>query len=95
MEALIALLVLVALAIPLLLVIALVMISGLRRRVGALEQALLARDAPVAERSAAVSESTSVVDDAWDPVPAVAPWPLHAPHAEAIEIGRASCRERV
>lgn len=85
MEALIALLVLVALAIPLLLVIALVMISGLRRRVGALEQALLVRDERVAEHSTAVGASAPVADDAWDPVPAIAPWPLHAPHAEAIE----------
>ena len=37
MEALIALVVLVLLAIPLLLVVALVMIAGLRRRVAALE----------------------------------------------------------
>ncbi|WP_313466103.1 hypothetical protein, partial [Stenotrophomonas sp.] len=40
MEALIVLLVLALLAIPLLLVVALVMIAGLRRRVGALESAL-------------------------------------------------------
>jgi hypothetical protein len=39
MEALIALVVLVLLAIPLLLVVALVMIAGLRRRVAALESA--------------------------------------------------------
>ncbi|HDX0910431.1 TPA: hypothetical protein RNT02_003840, partial [Stenotrophomonas maltophilia] len=46
MEALIALVVLVLLAIPLLLVVALVMIAGLRRRVAALESAMAA--APVA-----------------------------------------------
>lgn len=50
MEALIALVVLVLLAIPLLLVVALVMIAGLRRRVAALEGALAAEPAP--ERAA-------------------------------------------
>ncbi|HDS1035130.1 TPA: hypothetical protein QDZ34_002489, partial [Stenotrophomonas maltophilia] len=40
MEALIVLLVLALLAIPLLLVVALVMIAGLRRRVAALESAV-------------------------------------------------------
>ncbi len=55
MEALIALVVLVLLAIPLLLVVALVMIAGLRRRVAALEGALAAAPAarPVAARPAA------------------------------------------
>ena len=51
MEALIALVVLVLLAIPLLLVVALVMIAGLRRRVAALEGALAA--APAARPAAA------------------------------------------
>ena len=46
MEALIALVVLVLLAIPLLLVVALVMIAGLRRRVAALESAMA--EVPVA-----------------------------------------------
>lgn len=53
MEALIALVVLVLLAIPLLLVVALVMISGLRRRVAALESALAA--APATGRPAATT----------------------------------------
>ncbi|MEG0184875.1 MAG: DUF2339 domain-containing protein [Stenotrophomonas sp.] len=48
MEALIALVVLVLLAIPLLLVVALVMISGLRRRVAALEAAIV--ESPVVAR---------------------------------------------
>ncbi|MDV9040483.1 DUF2339 domain-containing protein [Stenotrophomonas sp. RAC2] len=47
MEALIALVVLVLLAIPLLLVVALVMIAGLRRRVAALESAMAATPATV------------------------------------------------
>ncbi|MBH1554694.1 DUF2339 domain-containing protein [Stenotrophomonas maltophilia] len=50
MEALIALVVLVLLAIPLLLVVALVMIAGLRRRVAALESAMAA--APAAAKPA-------------------------------------------
>lgn len=53
MEALIALVVLVLLAIPLLLVVALVMIAGLRRRVAALESAMAA--APAAAKPAAVT----------------------------------------
>ncbi|WP_075676387.1 DUF2339 domain-containing protein [Stenotrophomonas sp. TD3] len=53
MEALITLVVLVLLAIPLLLVVALVMIAGLRRRVAALESAMAA--APAAARPAATA----------------------------------------
>lgn len=55
MEALIALVVLVLLAIPLLLVVALVMIAGLRRRVAALESAMAA--APAAAKPAAATSA--------------------------------------
>ncbi|HDS1025970.1 TPA: hypothetical protein QDZ54_002082, partial [Stenotrophomonas maltophilia] len=56
MEALIVLLVLALLAIPLLLVVALVMIAGLRRRVAALESAVAEGRpaAPAAPRTAEV-----------------------------------------
>lgn len=58
METLIALLVLVALAVPLLLVMALVMIAGLRRRVGALERALGdAAHAPAGRPAGVTSEN--------------------------------------
>ena len=66
MEALIALVVLVLLAIPLLLVVALVMIAGLRRRVAALEGALAAAPAvrPVAAEPAPDSTASSAAQHA-------------------------------
>ena len=76
MEALIALLVLVALAVPLLLVMALVMIAGLRRRVGALERALGdAAQAPAGAQASAATERDS------DPAPAIAGTDAVAPAA--------------
>ena len=65
MEALIALVVLVLLAIPLLLVVALVMIAGLRRRVAALESAMAA--APTAVRPAATAPR---LNGLWPHLPA-------------------------
>ena len=65
MEALIAPVVLVLLAIPLLLVVALVMIAGLRRRVAALESAMAA--APTAVRPAATAPR---LNGLWPHLPA-------------------------
>lgn len=85
MEALIAMLVLVALAIPLLLVVVLVMLFGLRRRVGALELALQTQNAPGAAQTvdppaaAATAETPSPVSSAADPTPAVAVTPAPPP----------------
>ena len=77
MEALIALVVLVLLAIPLLLVVALVMIAGLRRRVAALESAMAA--APVAAMHAPERPAAPPVASAdppfLRPVAAAAPPP--------------------
>lgn len=90
MEALIALVVLVLLAIPLLLVVALVMIAGLRRRVAALESAMAA--APVAAKPAAVTPAperpmvtpaASADPPFLRPVAAAAPQPPQPPVREA------------
>ncbi len=94
MEALIALVVLVLLAIPLLLVVALVMIAGLRRRVAALESAMAA--APATARPAAatpaperpVATPTASADPPFlRPVAAAAPPPPQPPVQEAAPIG--------
>lgn len=90
MEALIALVVLVLLAIPLLLVVALVMISGLRRRVAALESAMAAApatarpaaSAPTPERAAATPTASADPPD-LRPVAAAAPHPTQPPVREA------------
>ncbi|MBH1393110.1 DUF2339 domain-containing protein [Stenotrophomonas maltophilia] len=90
MEALIALVVLVLLAIPLLLVVALVMISGLRRRVAALESAMAAApatarpaaSAPTPERAAA-TPTASADPPFLRPVAAAAPYPPQPPVREA------------
>ncbi len=90
MEALIALVVLVLLAIPLLLVVALVMISGLRRRVAALESAMAAApatarpaaSAPTPERAAA-TPTASADPPFLRPVAAAAPHPTQPPVREA------------
>ncbi|MBN5035490.1 DUF2339 domain-containing protein [Stenotrophomonas muris] len=90
MEALIALVVLVLLAIPLLLVVALVMISGLRRRVAALESAMAAApatarpaaSAPTPERAAA-TPTASADPPFLRPVAAAAPHPPQPPVREA------------
>ncbi|WP_422353586.1 DUF2339 domain-containing protein [Stenotrophomonas sp. AR026] len=93
MEALIALVVLVLLAIPLLLVVALVMIAGLRRRVAALESAMAA--APATARPAAatpaperpVATPTASADPPFlRPVAAAAPPPPQPPVQEAAPI---------
>ena len=94
MEALIALVVLVLLAIPLLLVVALVMIAGLRRRVAALEGALAA--GPVAKpvtsnAEAAPARTAGVPADSADPpflrpVVAAAPPPPQPSVREAAPI---------
>lgn len=90
MEALIALVVLVLLAIPLLLVVALVMIAGLRRRVAALESAMAA--APAAAKLAAVTPAperpmvtpaASADPPFLRPVAAAAPQPPQPPVREA------------
>ncbi|MBH1662355.1 DUF2339 domain-containing protein [Stenotrophomonas maltophilia] len=90
MEALIALVVLVLLAIPLLLVVALVMIAGLRRRVAALEGALAA--APAAAKPAAATSAperpvatpaASADPPFLRPVAAAAPPPPQPPAREA------------
>ncbi|NMT34224.1 DUF2339 domain-containing protein [Stenotrophomonas maltophilia] len=90
MEALIALVVLVLLAIPLLLVVALVMISGLRRRVAALESAMAAApatarpaaSAPTPERAAA-TPTASADPPFLRPVAAAAPHPAQPTVREA------------
>ncbi len=90
MEALIALVVLVLLAIPLLLVVALVMIAGLRRRVAALESAMAA--APAAAKPAAVTPAperpmvtpaASADPPFLRPVAVAAPQPPQPPVREA------------
>lgn len=79
MEALIGMLVVVALAIPLLLVVALVMIAGLRRRVVALEQALLKRGTAEASEGLAPAAHAAAADpDPWDPLPQARSWPTQA-----------------
>lgn len=93
MEALIALVVLVLLAIPLLLVVALVMISGLRRRVAALESAMAAApatawpaaSAPTPERAAA-TPAASADPPFLRPVAAAAPRPPQPPEREAAPV---------
>ncbi|SNY72886.1 DUF2339 domain-containing protein [Stenotrophomonas sp. CC120223-11] len=93
MEALIALVVLVLLAIPLLLVVALVMIAGLRRRVAALESAMAAApatarpaaSAPTPERAAA-TPTASADPPFLRPVAAAAPPPPQPPVQEAAPI---------
>ncbi|WDM62949.1 DUF2339 domain-containing protein [Stenotrophomonas forensis] len=89
MEALIALVVLVLLAIPLLLVVALVMIAGLRRRVAALESAMAAVPAaakpavttPAPERPV-VTPAASADPPFLRPVAAAAPQPPEPPVRE-------------
>ncbi|VUM15513.1 DUF2339 domain-containing protein [Stenotrophomonas maltophilia] len=98
MEALIALVVLVLLAIPLLLVVALVMIAGLRRRVAALEGALAAAPAarpaaaePAPERAAPMPAAGAdppflrPVAAAAPPPPQPTPPPVHEPVPAAVE----------
>ncbi len=98
MEALIALVVLVLLAIPLLLVVALVMIAGLRRRVAALEGALAAAPAarpvaaePAPERAAPMPAAGAdppflrPVAAAAPPPPQPTPPPVHEPVPAAAE----------
>ena len=98
MEALIALVVLVLLAIPLLLVVALVMIAGLRRRVAALEGALAAAPAarpvaaePAPERAAPMPAASAdppflrPVAAAAPPPPQPTPPPVHEPVPAAAE----------
>lgn len=82
MEALIALLVLLALAIPLLLVVALVMIAGLRRRVAVLERAVRDGLPAAAVATGEAEDASSRWQDAQGAPPAaVAPWsdPLSDP----------------
>ncbi|WP_121504471.1 DUF2339 domain-containing protein [Stenotrophomonas sp. SMYL86] len=101
MEALIALVVLVLLAIPLLLVVALVMIAGLRRRVAALEGALAAAPAarpaaaePAPERAAPMPAPGAdppflrPVAAAAPPPPQPTPPPVHEPVPAAAEAPR-------
>ncbi|MBN5088491.1 DUF2339 domain-containing protein [Stenotrophomonas maltophilia] len=101
MEALIALVVLVLLAIPLLLVVALVMIAGLRRRVAALEGALAAAPAarpaaaePAPERAAPMPAAGAdppflrPVAAAAPPPPQPTPPPVHEPVPAAVEAPR-------
>ncbi|WP_329892780.1 DUF2339 domain-containing protein [Stenotrophomonas sp. SMYL11] len=101
MEALIALVVLVLLAIPLLLVVALVMIAGLRRRVAALEGALAAAPAarpaaaePAPERAAPMPAAGAdppflrPVVAAAPPPPQPTPPPVHEPVPAAVEAPR-------
>lgn len=93
MEALIALVVLVLLAIPLLLVVALVMIAGLRRRVAALESTMAAApasvrpaaSAPTPERAAA-TPAASADPPFLRPVAAAAPQPPQPPEREAAPV---------
>ena len=98
MEALIALVVLDLLAIPLLLVVALVMIAGLRRRVAALEGALAAAPAarpvaaePAPERAAPMPAAGAdppflrPVAAAAPPPPQPTPPPVHEPVPAAAE----------
>lgn len=93
MEALIALVVLVLLAIPLLLVVALVMIAGLRRRVAALESAMAAAPAAAKPAAATPAPERPVVTPAASadppflrPVAAAAPPPPQPPVQEAAPI---------
>lgn len=93
MEALIALVVLVLLAIPLLLVVALVMIAGLRRRVAALESAMAAAPATARPAAATPAPERPVVTPAASadppflrPVAAAAPPPPQPPVQEAAPI---------
>ncbi len=101
MEALIALVVLVLLAIPLLLVVALVMIAGLRRRVAALEGALAAAPTarpaaaePAPERAAPMPAASAdppflrPVAAAAPPPPQPTPPPVHEPVPAAVEAPR-------
>ncbi len=101
MEALIALVVLVLLAIPLLLVVALVMIAGLRRRVAALEGALAAAPTarpaaaePAPERAAPMPAASAdppflrPVAAAAPPPPQPTPPPVHEPVPAAAEAPR-------
>lgn len=101
MEALIALVVLVLLAIPLLLVVALVMIAGLRRRVAALEGALATAPAaspaaaePAPERAAPMPAAGAdppflrPVAAAAPPPPQPTPPPVHEPVPAAAEAPR-------
>lgn len=90
MEALIALVVLVLLAIPLLLVVALVMIAGLRRRVAALEGAMATAPAAAKPAGATPAPERPVVTPAPSadppflrPVAAAAPQPPQPPVREA------------
>ncbi|WP_294993300.1 DUF2339 domain-containing protein [uncultured Stenotrophomonas sp.] len=86
MEALIALVVLVLLAIPLLLVVALVMIAGLRRRVAALESAMaatpLARPAATAPAPPVAAPVASADPPFLRPVVATAAAPQPPPPRE-------------
>ncbi|WP_285318771.1 DUF2339 domain-containing protein [Stenotrophomonas maltophilia group sp. Smal35] len=93
MEALIALVVLVLLAIPLLLVVALVMIAGLRRRVAALESAMAAAPAAAKPAAATPAPERPVVTPAASadppflrPVAAAAPPPPQPPVQKAAPI---------
>lgn len=101
MEALIALVVLVLLAIPLLLVVALVMIAGLRRRVAALEAAMAAAPAarpvaaePAPERSAPLPVAGAdppflrPVAAAAPPPPQPTPPPVREAVSAAVEAPR-------
>ncbi|HDS1510545.1 DUF2339 domain-containing protein [Stenotrophomonas maltophilia] len=99
MEALIALVVLVLLAIPLLLVVALVMIAGLRRRVAALEGALAAAPAarpvaaepapePAAPMPAASADPPFLRPVAVAAPPQPTPPPVHEPVPAAAEAPR-------
>ncbi len=93
MEALIALVVLVLLAIPLLLVVALVMIAGLRRRVAALESAMAAAPAAAKPAAATPAPERPVVTPAASadppflrPLAAAAPPPPQPPVHETAPI---------
>ncbi|KRG50657.1 DUF2339 domain-containing protein [Stenotrophomonas beteli] len=93
MEALIALVVLVLLAIPLLLVVALVMIAGLRRRVAALEGALAAapaaRPAPVVAAEGAPARPVVTPVASADPPfvrPVVAAAQPPVPEASRVDV---------
>ncbi len=87
MEALIVMLVLVLLAIPLLLVVALVKIAGLRRRVGVLEEALLGREAS-AHAQPPIADAATPASATWDPLPPIQPWPMHPAAADADDVER-------
>lgn len=90
MEALIAMLVLLALAIPVLLVVALVMIAGLRRRIELLEQSLQSGPAvaePVAApRSQAAPPRAVAAHEAYDPLEPSA-WTSRATPAAQADAG--------